>query len=324
MEPVSAALITSTILFLSSVLLSRCMRSRETYRGVSSSKKSFGEKDAMNANMMENEIVQKKKWANGLAVVTRIHTASASKMVSVEKVESFIRDAHGYADKIIICIGFKEQDPSNTGDHLNEYIKYCKLCQQHIPSNLMAKVVLLPIVPWGNFTSALNAAIVKVMAMGYKSIAFQSLEFRLGISLVNKIRTFVESNEHVLMAGPAMQGHIYISGKNKLSGRTCPWNTFAIWSMTYLGRIGFPLIGDAFGTDCGGVEEVTTISLLQYMYPKCVAVLLKVEGIHWQTDFSDPLRAKWHEEKMNSKDRRPGSQLEFMELPESTVIHQDL
>lgn len=300
------------------------MFSRDASHGASYSRGKRVDGDTMNERMGENEIVKTKKWANGLAVVTRIHTVSASEMVPVEKVENFVRDAYAYADKIIICIGFKEQDPSNTVDHLHDYTEYFELCQKRIPSNLMDKVILLPIVPWGNFTTALNAAIVKVMAMGFKSIAFQSLEFRLGTLLVNKIRSFVENNEHVLMAGPAIQGHVFTSGRNKLSGRTCPWNTFAIWSMNYLGRIGFPLIGDAFGTDCGGVEEVTTISLLQHMYPTKVAVLLKVEGIHWQTDFSDPLRAKWHEEKMNSKDRRPGSQLEFMELPESTVIHQDL
>jgi hypothetical protein len=41
-----------------------------------------------------------------------------------------------------------------------------------------------------------------------------------------------------------------------LTGRTCPWNTFAIWRTHELGFLGFPIIGDGTGADrsIGGVE----------------------------------------------------------------------
>jgi len=41
-----------------------------------------------------------------------------------------------------------------------------------------------------------------------------------------------------------------------LTGRTCPWNTFAIWRVRELGFIGFPLIGDGTADNraSGGVE----------------------------------------------------------------------
>ena len=41
-----------------------------------------------------------------------------------------------------------------------------------------------------------------------------------------------------------------------LTGRTCPWNTFAIWRVQELGLIGFPLIGDGTADNraSGGVE----------------------------------------------------------------------
>jgi hypothetical protein len=44
--------------------------------------------------------------------------------------------------------------------------------------------------------------------------------------------------------------------KVELTGRTCPWNTFAIWRVRELGIVGFPLMGDGTGEDrsIGGVE----------------------------------------------------------------------
>jgi hypothetical protein len=44
--------------------------------------------------------------------------------------------------------------------------------------------------------------------------------------------------------------------KVELTGRTCPWNTFAIWRVRELGIVGFPLMGDGTGEDrsVGGVE----------------------------------------------------------------------
>lgn len=41
-----------------------------------------------------------------------------------------------------------------------------------------------------------------------------------------------------------------------LRGRTCPWNTFAIWNIDILALIGFPMIADGTMMDrsIGGVE----------------------------------------------------------------------
>jgi hypothetical protein len=39
------------------------------------------------------------------------------------------------------------------------------------------------------------------------------------------------------------------------SGRTSPWNTFAIWSVRQLGLTGFPMIGDGAGrSSIAGIE----------------------------------------------------------------------
>ena len=51
-------------------------------------------------------------------------------------------------------------------------------------------------------------------------------------------------------------GHDFIEGINVLRGCTCPWNTFAVWSVQYLSLVGFPPVGDGDGMkrENGGVE----------------------------------------------------------------------
>ena len=53
-----------------------------------------------------------------------------------------------------------------------------------------------------------------------------------------------------------MNGHDFSKGVHTLRGRTCPWNTFAIWDVDYLSRTGFLLISDGveMGDKTGGVE----------------------------------------------------------------------
>jgi hypothetical protein len=53
-----------------------------------------------------------------------------------------------------------------------------------------------------------------------------------------------------------MDGHDFSEGVKSLRGRTCPWNTFAVWDMDYLSRTGFLLISDGVeaGDKSGGVE----------------------------------------------------------------------
>lgn len=46
-----------------------------------------------------------------------------------------------------------------------------------------------------------------------------------------------------------------------------------------------------------------------------------MEGIDWETDFSDPVRAKYHENKMLSKDERPAHQMIRLDIPCGRVLH---
>eukprot|EP00606_Chrysophyceae_sp_TOSAG23-5_P000198 GSChrysophyteH2.ASY1.ANO1.495.1 assembled CDS len=251
-------------------------------------------------------------YLDGFTVVTRIHTTSAGKIVDADKVRDFVDSVLEYAEKVIVCVGFR---------HTKKYKEYIFSLQKTLDPRTIARVVLLPVSPWGRFTSALNSAIVRAMDEQYRYIAFQSLEFRVPVEAVRKLLLQMQADRNLLVVGPAMNGHQYRLGKQELRGRTCPWNTFAIWSLPHLSLTGFPMIGDGQGQCPGGVEEVSAISLLQTINPKLKACLVQIPSIQWSTNFQDPQRAEWHERKMSSKDERPHHQLKVAGLRAGNVHH---
>ena len=102
----------------------------------------------------------------------------------------------------------------------------------------------------------------------------------------------------------------------ELTGRTCPWNTCAIWNIDLLALTGFPLVGDGFRNyrKVGGVEEVSAITFLQLLHPHLKAKLVQCSGSddnsNWETTFSDPVRQQYHDNKMKSKVERPLTQMQ--------------
>lgn len=246
-----------------------------------------------------------------LTVVSRIHGASATQLADSAAVLSFLHSVKGYASRVILCIG--------VGDEL-EHVDYLNFLQKVIATEEFPdfQLVLLPVVPWGKFTSALNAAVTKVAERGDGLVVFQSLEFRISRDAVKSLVEYLSRDESILVIGPRMKGHDFSPGDNvlELRGRTCPWNTFAIWRTKYLALTGFPLVSDGMGGNMGGVEEVTAITLLQQIKPNLQAVLAGIsDGVSsWDTNFSDPKRMQWHQDKMRSKDDRPAKQLEWLNM----------
>lgn len=101
-----------------------------------------------------------------LLVATRIHMKAATSMPDLAKVIKFIRSSQLYSDGILICIGAEQFDTITT------YIASIKnqLMEEKIDS---VNISLLPVFPWGYFTTSLNAAIQYAQDQHFSLIAFQ-------------------------------------------------------------------------------------------------------------------------------------------------------
>ena len=68
----------------------------------------------------------------------------------------------------------------------------------------------------------------------------------------------------------------------------------------------------------GGVEEVSTIALLQKLLPNTAnAKLLPLPDVFWNQIFDDDERKRWHERKMASKVLRPAKHLQLLGLTDA-------
>ena len=68
-------------------------------------------------------------------------------------------------------------------------------------------------------------------------------------------------------------------------------------------------------------QEVSAISMLQFLHPEHKAKLVSLPSIEWQTTFTDATREEYHRNKMISKDSRPQLQLEVASIPFGFVSH---
>lgn len=249
----------------------------------------------------------------GIAIVTRIHGEKSLDAAINGKLYKFIESVIDYGDKIIICIGCET---------LSSLLIYQERIALYIKSLNYKddKIIVLPIFPWGRFVSALNASLREVLDQGNnRMIMFQSLEFFTDKAVVDEMIDQMLADDNILVIGPTMNGHVFQEGKMPLSGRTCPWNTCAIWDLEKLHILGFPFIGDGLfnsGSETGGVEEVSTVAILQAINPSWKAILLKISPYlsNWEDTFLDPQRAEYHEKKMKSKDDRPRAHLQKLGL----------
>jgi len=251
-------------------------------------------------------------WRDELIVATRIHNKSASHMADPRDVEAFVHSALEYATRVIVCIGYHDADATKNLSGLQAYVQSLAAHLEGALGARMGQVQLLPVCPWGAFTGALNAATGAAADVGYAYIAFQSLEFRLPRAAALRLLTLLRADPDVLVAGPQLAGHHFQPGIQVLRGRTCPWNTFAIWSVRHLAQLGFPMAGDALGSRWGGVEEVSAVALAQHVRPALKALLVRAPSARWDTDFADAQRLAWHESKMGSKDARPAAQMRWL------------
>ena len=158
--------------------------------------------------------------------------------------------------------------------------------------------------------------------MGAKHLLLLSAEVSASAESIAKLRRHLtEGDDDTLVAGAALPGHDYQPGETALNGRTCPWNTLAMWNVAKLSLTGFSTVSDLGAT--AGVEECVAIAISQKLFSSSSskAKLVKLDDVQWEADFGDDAeRRAWHESKMNSKLSRAQSQMDKLGLT-GTVIH---
>jgi len=179
---------------------------------------------------------------------------------------------------------------------------------------------IISVTPWGNFIPALNALTSWAMMQNQKDNVNSSVILFISAetSITNEsIHDMIQHYDYkdTLVVGAALPGHDYKGegGNNgvntDLNGRTCPWNTCAIWNLNKLALYGFPLVADGLHIRSGtrvaaGIEEFSTILMHQNISSQSdnKAKLVRVSGVEWEQNFDgDENRKRWHEEKMKSK-----------------------
>jgi hypothetical protein len=188
----------------------------------------------------------------------------------------------------------------------------------------MPNTELFHVVPWGKFVAPLNALVSKAILSEADLLLVASVETRLNDEQFELLNSHMQVD--TLVVGVALEGHIFNPSPSpvRAGGREVPWNTLAIWNLHILGRLGFPLVGDAlFNTKQSGVEEVTTIAVYQTLYgiDNTKAKLISIPGIDWDVSHFNSERKQQHEQKMASKESRPVAQLEWARLSRPHVWH---
>jgi hypothetical protein len=106
-------------------------------------------------------------------------------------------------------------------------------------------IQVLPVTPWGRFVFALNA-LIRYAAVDCQAqfILFVSAETDASASSVSTLIRHAD-DDATLVAGALLPGHdFHVNTTVKLTGRTTPWNTLAVWNVPKLALTGFPLVSD--------------------------------------------------------------------------------
>lgn len=120
-------------------------------------------------NQLDHSQILTSSISTKLLVVTRVHMKSANTMPDPMKVINFIENCQTYANMILICVG------SDSYLFIETYIASVKniLKERNQLIIPMDNILFLPIIPWGYFTTSLNAAILQAQEYHYNYIAFQ-------------------------------------------------------------------------------------------------------------------------------------------------------
>lgn len=241
------------------------------------------------------------KLENKIFIGTRFFEKKPDK---IKIIEEFANQALLSGTPLLVAVNIKED---KTGAINNPKLK--------IPG-----VQVFGVNPWGKFIPALNTLVSKAKANGADFLLLASSEMRFTPHHLYQLQTFMDKD--TLVVGAALPGHDFREGEREGNGRTVPWNTLSLWNLEYLSRTGFPLISDALADGKNaGVEEVSTIALLQKIYPFLAAKLVNLPGITRETKYWDEWRLKRYETELGNRISCPEAQMKVFNIPAPKIIH---
>jgi hypothetical protein len=264
-----------------------------------------------------------------LVIGTRLHLGNASVPPSSQQIEGWIRNLQTMVDETagndlgVVAVIAVDATPK-----IPEY-DYVQVLRQHISGDrtLESIIHILPVSPWGKFVPALNALVLYAhedlqadhILMVSAEVSASSASIH---TLYNHCKEEIEGDEsYVLVAGAALNGHTYqvpnVENDQRqllipLNGRTCPWNTLAMWNLSKLILTGFLSVSDIGSS--AGIEECAAVAIHQHLFPHARSKLVALSDVKWNEQFDDEERKKWHERKMNSKLERSEIQLKLLGL----------
>lgn len=259
-----------------------------------------------------------------LVIATRLHLGNASAPPATEKIKGWVDNLHG----MILAAATKDLDVEgviavDATPKLEDY-DFVQVLREHTTKEYLSesRIHILPVTPWGKFVPALNALTLYAHeTVQADQILFVSAEVSASPDSIHHLHHYCQGGHddgsYVLVAGAALSGHFHtskdgVSTSVVLNGRTCPWNTMAMWNLSKLILTGFVSVSDI--GSWAGIEECAAVAVHQNLFPGAKAILVRLPGVEWQVTFDDEERRKWHERKMNSKLERAQTQLELLGL----------
>ena len=265
--------------------------------------------NAVMSDGAKRSMVDRKK----LVIATRLHLGNALSPPTPKNLKNLLRKFEALASSVDNAFPVVAVDATPR----MEGYDYVQAVRDNLQES--SNVHVLPVTPWGKFVPALNAVILHSNVIDADLVLFVSAEVSVSPESIHALCLSVVEDQQTLVAGAAMNGHLYSADTEvELNGRTCPWNTLAVWDVRKLALTGFSLCSDI--GDSAGVEECAAIALYQKLFPDTKAKLVQLADISWEESFDDDERRSWHERKMNSKVERAMQQLQALNLA-GKVLH---
>ena len=235
-------------------------------------------------------------------VGTRIHTNGGSTLPELNQFSSWYQGVLEYADHILIATDGQS---------------FQLISEMGLPSK---QVYLLQVSPWCGFAIPLNTIVAEATRLKGHTLLMQSFEVFVSLQSVEAMHNHL-CNDTLVVGARLTPEHGGTPGVKPIDGLTTPWNTLALWNLDKLSKTGFVEAPSGVqGGILGGIEEVSTISLLQHPFPDhAKAKVVTLPHVQWNVSWNDDQRSLYHRQKMITKRERAELQLQHLPVPRGLV-----